>query len=410
LILQPVLQQFDRDLSLRDLLHATDAQALVQALDLLLGQPVRILDLDNSVVAGSKQVGVDAACVAVPLTVQLDTVGFLEAAGPLPRVQAAASMVEQVLRAGARYCMAADLHMESVRSDHQRFQDEHAALLASEARLRELSDNLDRRVNEQVRTIEDSQRSMYQAEKLASVGQLAAGVAHEINNPLGFLRSNLHTARAYIKTLSALEPLVESDHGQAWTMWHKQGLNELLTDFDALLSENIHGTDRVTKIVSDLKSFASMDSGADDLLDLNDNLRVVCNVAQAHAPAGACILTDLQALPLLKCQAGRINQVFLNVLLNAVQALEPGGEVRVASAFVGDEIMIAFKDNGCGIPSEELGRIFDPFFTTREVGSGTGLGLTVSRDVVRSYGGILDVQSEVGAGTSVTIRLPLQAG
>ncbi len=403
-----MLKQFDRDLSLTDLLAVSEARLLVAVLAELLGAPLRILDLDDRTIAGVADGADDmAALITVPLTLQLNTVGFLQSPGPLPQVLAAAKLIDQVLRAGARYCMSADLHLETVRSDHQRLQDEHRALLASETRLRELSDGLDQRVNEQVRTIENSQRSLYQAEKLASVGQLAAGVAHEINNPLGFIRSNLNTARGYTKTLVALGALVKSDRGQAWVFWQAQDLTEVLVDFDELLAENIDGAERVSKIVSDLMVFASVDNDDTELLDLNENLRVVCNIAQGQAPADARIVVDLALLPLFECHANRINQVFLNLLLNALHAVQPGGEVQITSKFVGNEILIAFKDNGCGIPADNLSRIFDPFFTTRPVGAGTGLGLTVSRDIVRSYGGLLDVQSEPGVGTTAIIRLAL---
>jgi two-component system, NtrC family, sensor kinase len=405
---QPHLQQFDRDLSLADLLPQAAAADLVRALGALLGGAVRVLDLRGGVVAGAAAIPADAQRVAVPLTVQLDTVGFLEAPGPFPRAQAAAALVEVVLQAGARYCMAADLHLEAVRADYQRLQEEHAALLASETRYRQLSENLEQRVQEQVRTIEDSHRSLYQAEKLAAVGQLAAGVAHEINNPVGFMRSNLNTARSYTRKLAALLPLVQADRGQAWAAWQREGLTEVLEDFDALLAECMSGADRVARIVSDLKTFSSMDRDDAEALDLNENLRVVCSVAEGQVPEGARIVLDLQPLPLYRCQGGRINQVFLNLLLNGVQAIAPGGELRVSSDFVNNEVRVTFQDNGCGIAEEHLHRIFDPFFTTRPVGAGTGLGLTVSRDIVRGYGGTLNIESKLGEGTRVNLRLPLE--
>ena len=404
---QPILQQFDRDLSLADLLPPAVAAELVQALRALLGGDVRLLDLKERTIAGPAAIAADPQRLAVPLTLQLDTVGFLEAPGPLPRLQGAAQLVEQMLQAGARYCMAADLHLEAVRGDYQRLQEEHNALLASESRFRELSETLEQRVQEQIQTIEDSHRSLYQAEKLASVGQLAAGVAHEINNPVGFVRSNLNSARGYTRKIAALGPLIKADQGQAWTYWKRELLPELLEDFDALLEESIGGADRVTKIVSDLKTFSSQDHEDAEPLDLNDNLRVVCSVAEGQVPEGARVDLDLQPLPLFTCEGGRINQVFLNVLLNAVQAIAPGGTVRVESVFADGEIRVAFEDNGGGIPEENLSRIFDPFFTTRPVGSGTGLGLTVSRDIVRGCGGTLDITSQVGSGTRAVIRLPL---
>jgi len=403
----PALQQFDRDLSLADLLPPQAASELVEALRGMLGGEVRLLDLQDRTLAGPAALPAHPERVAVPLTLQLDTVGFLEAPGPLPQVQAAARLVEQVLQAGARYCMAADLHLEAVRTAYQRLQEEHTALLASEARLRDPSQSLEQRVQEQVKTIEDSYRSLYQAEKLAAVGQLAAGVAHEINNPVGFVRSNLNTARGYTRKLAALGPLLKGDQGQGWAYWQREGLTDVIEDFDALLDESISGADRVTRIVSDLKTFAGQERDESEPLDLNDNLRVVCSVAEGQVPEAARITLDLQPLPLFTCAGGRINQVFLNLLLNGVHAIGPGGEIKVESAACNGEISIVFQDNGCGIAEEHLSRIFDPFFTTRAVGSGTGLGLTVSRDIVRGYGGRLDITSQVGEGTRVSICLPV---
>ncbi|MEO8626805.1 MAG: hypothetical protein ABI612_01710 [Betaproteobacteria bacterium] len=259
--MQTTLTQFDRDLSLTDLLTVSEARLLVETLEELLGARVRILDLGDRTIAGAADGADDiAARVTVPLTLQLNTVGFLQAPGPLPRVLAAAKLIDQVLHASARYCMSADLHLEAVRSDHQRLQDEHSALPASQTRLRELSEGLDQSVSEQVKTIESPQRSLYQAEKPAAVGQLAAGVAHEIDNSLGFIRSNLTTARGYTKTLVALGALVKSDRGQAWVFWQAQDLTEVLVDFDELLAENIDGAERVSRIVSDSNAFASIDN------------------------------------------------------------------------------------------------------------------------------------------------------
>jgi two-component system, NtrC family, sensor kinase len=404
--MEPNLELFDRELALADLLSPVVAAAVTQALGMMLGGQARLLDLQERVLAGPDTLPSDAQAMTVPLCVQLDTVGFLEAPGPLPRLQAAALLVEQVLQTGARYCMAADLHMEAVRSDNQSLKEQQTALLASEARFRELSHTLEQRVEQQVRTIEDSQRSLYHAERLAAVGQLAAGVAHEINNPMGFMRSNLNTGRNYTQRLAALEPLVKGDRGQAWTCWKRDEMTELLQDFDVLLAECISGADRVTKIVFDLKTFSSMDREEVEALDLNDNLRVVCSVAEGQLPEDAHVVLDLQPLPLFTCEGGRINQVFLNILLNGAQALAAGGEVRVSSALISGEIRIVFEDNGGGIPAEVLARVFDPFFTTRPVGSGTGLGLTVTRDIVRGYGGVLDIASKPGSGTRVVIRLP----
>ncbi|MBZ0096317.1 MAG: histidine kinase, partial [Sulfuricella sp.] len=262
---------------------------------------------------------------------------------------------------------------------------------------------------EQVKIIEATQRQLYQAEKLASIGQLAAGVAHEINNPIGFIRSNLGTAQQYVRDLSRLAALMKTgDIAQLQSAWQEADMGFLLEDFTALLGESMEGADRVTKIVSDLKGFSNVDQAEEEVVDLNDNLRFACNVLAGQIKDKAELVLELGVLPKTLCLPGHLNQVFLNLLLNAAQAITDRGRIEVRSEVSGNEIRIRIHDNGCGIPEGSLGRIFDPFFTTRPVGSGTGLGLAVCHDIVQAHGGRIEVESEVGVGTTFTVYLPVR--
>lgn len=396
-------RNFDREFTLGELLGGMPRERLGAALAALLGPEFRLSSSLGEVVAGTT--GELAGAERVAVRHDLEPLGWLEAVTTEDKVRAAATLLEMLLHQGARYLMASELHIEVVNADYAVLQDQYAALQASEARYRALSQQLEERVREQVGVIETTQRQLYQAERMASVGQLAAGVAHEINNPIGFIRSNLSTAHAYIEQLEKIAPEIRAATSLS-EIWKQADMDFMLEDFGALLQESISGADRVARIVADLKGFSNIDQSEEKDVDLNDNLRSVCNVAHAQVSPRAEVVMDLGELPPLRCHVGRLNQAFLALLLNAAQAMDTRGEIRIRSRHEGGEIRIEFADNGHGIAQDVLERIFDPFFTTRDVGQGTGLGLTVSRDVVAAHGGRIEVQSEPGAGSAFTVVLP----
>jgi len=396
---------FDRELQLKELLSDIDQVKLSQAIQILLGEDARLVDLSGEPVLGQKR----AAQVVqrTPISIEIEPVGYLESSDA-DRACAVGRMIEQLLKTAQRYQMASSLHLEAVHADFEQLQQKHRALAESEARLRELTEHLEQRVDEQVHVIEGAQRQLFQAEKLASVGQLAAGVAHEINNPIGFVRSNMHTAEQYLKQFECFAqalkqgvPLTEA--------WQKEDIDFLLEDFQMLVQENIDGVDRVARIVSDLKAFSNVDHAGDESTDINDLIETVSHVAASQVNQKAELVLQLEPLPLLHCNPGHLGQVFLNMLQNSAQAMgAERGRIKVATEVVGDMITVQIIDNGKGIPEEKLSRIFDPFFTTHEVGCGTGLGLTVSNDIITTHGGSIDVESQLGMGTTFTIRLPVK--
>jgi two-component system NtrC family sensor kinase len=397
---------FDRELSLRELLGALASERLGRHLAALLGD-FRLYDEKKQAVLESGSVAADAMTVDIML--DIEPVGCLQGAVNIEMLKAAADLVAILLQSQMRYHMASRLHEEQVSHDYQRLQQEHAALLKSELKYRTLAAELEARVQEQVEALKTAERQLYQAEKLASVGQLAAGVAHEINNPIGFIRSNLTSASAYVKDISGLRAAMASgDARKIVAAWNKADMEFLLEDFQSLLQESIVGADRVARIVSDLKGFSSIDQGKEERIDLNESIRTVCNVAGNRIQQKAQLVLDLGELPALQCQPGHINDVLLAMLFNATQAVGEQGEIRISTAVENGDICVRISDNGCGIAQENLSRIFDPFFTTREVGTGIGLGLTVSRDIVRAHGGHIEVESRVGAGTTFTVHLPLK--
>lgn len=396
---------FDREMGFAELLADIPRERLQKALVLLLGGAFRLVDAAGNVLIGASIASELAR--RMPVVLELEPVGYLEcASADESRMQSAVALLELLLRGAARYKMASGLHIESVQADYETLKRKHAALEESEARFKTLSEQLEVRVQEQVRALEESSRQLYQAEKMASVGRLAAGVAHEINNPIGFVRSNLSTAQAYLEKFAALDEAISSGQPLA-QRWKELNMGFVLEDFDDLLRESISGIDRVARIVTDLKGFSNVDRGEEEMADLNESLHQACQAIAGHLPQGVEVVQELGDIPRVLCLPGYLNQAFLNLLENALQAVSAGGEIKVKSAREGDEVVIAISDNGRGMSEDVLQQAFEPFFTTRDVGQGTGLGLTVVRDIVRVHGGEIFIESQPDAGTTVTIRLPV---
>jgi signal transduction histidine kinase len=267
--------------------------------------------------------------------------------------------------------------------------------------------------------LEETQDQLVQSEKMASIGQIAAGVAHEINNPIGFVLSNLGTLDSYLTSLfGLLEAYIEAERagsGQEAALDRVRVLRQnvnfdfLRGDIVALLAESRDGILRVKHIVQDLKDFSR--GGADEvweIVNVHDALDRTLNIVRNEVKYKARIETNYGSLPDIECLPSRLHQVFLNLIVNAGQAIEASGTITISTGASGNEIWIRFEDTGCGIPKQHLNRIFEPFFTTKPVGQGTGLGLSVSYSIVQRHEGSIEVESEVGRGTRFTIHLPLR--
>ena len=287
----------------------------------------------------------------------------------------------------------------------------------AEHRLQESCNQLEA-ANEQLK---HHKNQIVQSEKLASIGQLAAGVAHEINNPIGFISSNLGTILEYADTMRALIRLYgerdaadpadpargELDRKIA-AIKEEDDLDFILDDLDGVLSESMEGVKRVAEIVQNLKSFAREDSPERRPHDINEGIEAMIRMVWNQLKYTCTVERDYGQVPVVQCHPGQINQVVMNMLVNASQAMpEEGGAVRVATAVVGGELEITIADNGKGIPPEILPRIFDPFFTTKDVGKGTGLGLSISHGIIQDHRGRIEGASEPGRGTEFRIYLPL---
>ena len=265
--------------------------------------------------------------------------------------------------------------------------------------------------------LQQAQAQAFQQEKLASIGQLAAGVAHEINNPMGFISSNLTTMGKYMQRLREFETtLIEAlqkrgDHETIEIVNNARRelkIDRILNDLTTLLEESQDGAQRVRGIVQDLKSFSHEDESQCKPFSINDCLDSTLNMARNEIKYVAVVEREYEpALPLLNCYPQKLNQVFMNLLVNAAHAIEGHGIIRIKTSVEGGDIVVTISDTGRGISPENLTRIFEPFFTTKEVGKGTGLGLSISYDIIKKHGGEITVESEAGTGTTFTIRLPL---
>ncbi|MBJ6802015.1 PAS domain S-box protein [Geomonas propionica] len=258
---------------------------------------------------------------------------------------------------------------------------------------------------------------LLQQEKMASIGQLAAGVAHEINNPMGFISSNLGTMVKYLERLEGFLEIQSNSIAGVAPEPVRQGIEQarkkfkvdyILGDAKCLLAESQDGAERVRTIVQNLKSFSRIDDAQATCVDLNECLESTVTIAWNELKYKTTLVRDYGELPQVKCLPQQLNQVFLNLLVNAAHAIEKQGEITIRTRRAGDEVLIAFSDTGSGIPDEIKSRIFEPFFTTKEVGQGTGLGLSISYDIIKKHNGSIEVESSVGIGTTFTIRLPIE--
>ncbi len=262
---------------------------------------------------------------------------------------------------------------------------------------------------------------LLQNEKMASIGQLSAGIAHEINNPMGFINSNLGTLEKYVdkfeRYITTLEPLVQNccteQQQQAVQALRKElKLEYVLRDIRQLLEESSDGAGRVMRIVQDLKTFSRSDTTQIARAELHQCIDSTINIIWNQIKYVAELKKEYGDLPKVPCNVQQVNQVFMNLLVNACHAIQEKqadelGTITVRTRADSDNAYIAIADTGCGIPDEVRHKIFEPFYTTKEVGKGTGLGLSISHEIIKKHGGELTVESEVGKGTTFTIRLPL---
>jgi two-component system NtrC family sensor kinase len=267
--------------------------------------------------------------------------------------------------------------------------------------------------------LSNAQAQLMQSEKMASIGQLAAGVAHEINNPVGYIFSNVGTLEKYIGHLfeilrfyETLEPQIAlpESKNQLKALKEKIELDYLMEDIPELMSQSKEGIDRVRKIVQDLKDFSRVDTNLEwQWTNLHLGFDSTLNVVNNEVKYKADVIKEYGNIPDVECLPSQINQVILNLVVNASHAMsDERGTITLRTGVDHEDVLIEVIDNGSGIPPAVISRIFDPFFTTKPVGKGTGLGLSLSYGIIKKHHGELTVSSELGKGTTFTIRLPIK--
>lgn len=269
-----------------------------------------------------------------------------------------------------------------------------------------------------IKELATAHTQMLQSEKMASLGQLAAGVAHEINNPIGFVNSNLGTLQKYVQALFRVLEAYESHAGELSpesraaivAVTQQADLDFMRNDAGNLLTESMAGLLRVKRIVQDLKDFSHVDKQEMQLADLERGLDSTLNIVWNELKYKAEVVKEYKGLPKIRCILAQLNQVFMNLLINAAQAIDEHGRIVIRTGETVKEVWVEIEDSGKGIPAENLDRIFDPFFTTKPVGSGTGLGLSLSYGIVRDHGGRIEVKSEAGKGSVFRVVLPKEPG
>jgi signal transduction histidine kinase len=260
----------------------------------------------------------------------------------------------------------------------------------------QLNETLEARVEERTQELREAQEQLMQAEKMKSLGQLVAGVAHELNNPIGFVHANIQLIEEQVARIR------DPNAAPADVERAREALAKLI-------ARSKEGTDRVRRIVQDLRTFSRMDQAELQEADLHEELDRTIALMEPRCKDCVRIERDYGQLPRVRCYPGQLNQVFLNLLMNACDAIGKSGTIRITTRALPSGVRIEVHDDGAGIPPEIQGRIFDPFFTTKPVGKGTGLGLSLSHGIVARHGGRISVQSEPGHGTTFTIDLPLDA-
>lgn len=363
-----------------------------------------------------------AVTVRLPLRVEGEPVGCIEVYGPEERREVLAAMaslfrdtVQTILATNLKRMMTTEIHTTVVNQSYDELLAANSLLAASEARYKNLAENLEKIVTARTKELQHAYVRLVQQEKMAAVGQLAAGMAHEINNPLGFVTSNLSTLDKYVHRFSEMlsfcrsavaAPGLEELQEGVRREWGRLKLDPILADVEELFAQSLEGCRRVSKIVAELKAFSHIDEGESGVVNLNEEIDRALSVLSPQIPEDCLIRKSYATLPGLRCNPAQLSQVMLNIIMNALQARPQGLQLVITTEVREGSLVASFTDNGPGIPPAVQSKIFDPFFTTREVGAGLGLGLATAYDTITSWGGTIEVASEPGRGACFTLTLP----
>jgi signal transduction histidine kinase len=453
------IEEFDREYDLADLLPVSLARDLLADIDGHCTAVVLTIDgrihysgsgrtqddsvgtwqqVDHTSPAPSVYSANGRRGVRIELTHELETIGYLvleigndhtlDDDRLLSTGRFVARCINRVINLNYRYRMTAGLHGQVVADSYDRLKKKADQLACSEEKYRLLAENLEIEVEKKTREVRETQLRLLQQEKMASIGQLAAGVAHEINNPVGFVISNLNTLKASsedladligsYRRLTALLSAKTKDSGTVRQIREQMAvidrriedidLDFIIEDTASLIDESLDGAKRVKIIVQNLRDFTHPSIETAESVDLNNCLETTLAMLSSHTMPEVKISRKYGAIPQVTCHLREINHALFNILKNAFQSVGEQGEITISTTAEEEAVTVRIADTGTGIDPEHLSSIFDPFFTTREVGSGTGLGLFQAYSTVKSHGGTIAVDSEIGSGSTFTVTIPME--
>lgn len=292
---------------------------------------------------------------------------------------------------------------------------EHRALLKDARRYKQELEQRNAELERRKTEMERLQAQIVHSEKMASLGQLAAGVAHELNNPAGFIYGNMEILRECTAGIERLlkvydrTELPDALSVEVAAIKKEIDYDHALADIHSIVADCHSGAERIRDVVQNLRLFSRLDEAELKKIDLHEGIESTIRLlSQYYGPGRIALERDYGELPQIECYAGQLNQVWMNLLANAAQALGDTGRVRVSTRVENRMAVVTISDNGCGIALEHLQKVFDPFFTTKPVGEGTGLGLSISYGIIKDHGGSISFESRPGAGTTFTVMIPVE--
>jgi two-component system, NtrC family, sensor kinase len=321
--------------------------------------------------------------------------------------------INTLIKTNLKRMLTSEIHTTIINHSYDELLNINKELSASEQKYRELAESLEEKVKERTAELRQAHTVMLQQEKMASIGSLAAGIAHEINNPMGFISSNLRTLYTYFSKakdmLSYYRSVASSvpEHvKKTQEKWQQLKLDFVLEDSDSLINESLSGAERITVIVKNLRAVSHIDDPETGILDINSEIDSIIILLTHEIPPGTKFIKNYSIIPGFHCRLALLSQAFLNILLNTLQCRQEGLEVTITTTSDEEAIFITIADNGPGIPENLRTRIFEPFFTTKDVGKGKGLGLTTAYDAITSHNGSIWVENKKGA--NFLIKLPIR--
>lgn len=408
-----------QEVGLRQLLNAADALMLLEGAVRAGACGAEIVAADETLLASCGEAG--PWTLQRPIMVEGEPVGSLKVFGgsAASGLEGVADMLHTALRtlvsSAMKRLLTSETHTAVINQTYGELLETNQRLAQSERQYRDLAETLETKVHERTEELGRAYSAMLQREKLASIGQLAAGMAHEINNPVGFVISNLTTLQRYTAKLkemlafyrlcceSQLPPPLMKEAGERR---QELKIDFIVNDLHALTAQSLDGAERVKKLVADLRGFSHVGESGEMSTDLNAELERTLSVLGHEVREGTVIERRLSPVPRVTLRPALISQAFLNVIRNALQLKVPALQLSISTEAGEGQVRVRIADNGPGIPAGIRNRVFDPFFTTKDVGEGTGMGLNVAYQAVSSCGGTISLECPPGGGTIFTIALP----